>query len=196
MAFGTLSAGESQILIAIFLAELAFGFGLWRWLVAHGKIGAEHLEPSKKRRLYLLILVFLLAHIIAVSLGGFFSHFDRPWFAVAGAMEKGWVLSPAHYYIFFTCYPAYLIFGGAIYILVNNWLPDLWPSIKWPLIIVIGIPFIFIPALDGNLLDQNITIPESIYVTFYWVANLVWVALGIIPITYYAFRNFISDLSI
>jgi len=82
-----------------------------------------------------------------------------------------------------------------MYILVKKYLPSLVPKLKWPIIISAAIPFVFIPAIDGNLLDQTITIPEALYIAFYWIANFAWIGLGLGPIAYYAFKRFMGELT-
>ncbi len=196
MEFGTLTAYQSKLLVTIFLIETGAGLWLWTWLAAKGSASESSLSPKGRSRLYLYVFLLLLLLVLAVTLGGILSHFDRPWYAIRGVTNGGWVLSPAHYLIFLICYPAYIFLGGAIHILLKNWLPDLLLELKWPLVISVAVPFSFIPAIDGNLLDQNLTTAESFYITIYWVANLVWIIFGIVPVGFITLKRFMNELDL
>ena len=194
MMLDNLGSTESVLLASVFILEIGAGFWFLKWLKTPGRTEQYNLTARQRIRCYFLILLMLLLLVLSVTLGGILSHFDRPWYAVQGLNSNQWVLSKAHYYIFLICYPAYLIFGRAIYILLNNWLTELLPKLKKATLISSVIPFTFIPAVDGNLLDLNITFFESVYIAFYWVANLVWLAMGIIPITYTMLKGLVNDL--
>ena len=194
MELGILTTAESYLLIAIFFFEAVIGLLLWKWLRALGRGDEDSLSSSQRIRCYFLVLFFLALLVLSVTVGGVLSHFDRPWYAVQNLPGGQWVFSPAHYYIFLGCYPCYIIFGAGIYILLRNWLPSLLLALKVPLVISVFVPFVFVPAVDGNLLDLNITLMETAYITFYWAANLLWIVFGILPIAYSILLRLMEDI--
>ena len=195
MTFGILSPHEINLLLAIFMVEVATGFWMWRRLVTARIKDENSLSPQQRSWLYFYILALVLILVIAVTLGGILSHFDREWYIKMGAPEPSWTLSPAHYYIFLICYPVYVTVGLCMHILVKNHLPSLIDTLKRPIIIATAVPLIFIPAIDGNLLGANVTVPEMLYVGFYWIASAIWLGLGIAPITYNTMKRFVGELS-
>jgi len=196
MVFGTLTAATSKLLLAICATEMVVGVISWQWLAEKPRVNENRLSPQarSKHTLYLLGLLFLL--VIAVTIGGILSHFDRSFYIDDHPHNSGGMLSPAHYYIFTICYPAYFFTGVTMYTLVKKWIPSLLPKLKWPILIAAGIPFLFIPAIDGNLLDQNITVPAAIYVAFYWIINIVWLGAGLAPIGFQTLKRFMAELSL
>ena len=196
MSFGTLSSSEMNILLVIFVCEIAAGLWLWRRIATANVNDERNLSPQQRSWLYFYILALLLILVIAVTLGGILSHFDREWYIKLGAPENSWVLSPAHYYIFLLCYPIYISVGASMHLLVKKHLPSLIETLKRPIFISAALPLIFIPAIDGNLLSNNVTVPEILYVSFYWVASAIWLGLGIAPITYNTMKRFVGELSL
>jgi len=196
MSFGTLSSSEINLLLVIFACEVAAGFWLWRRIATAYINDERSLSPQQRSWLYFYVLALLLILVIAVTLGGILSHFDREWYIKLGAPKTNWVLSPAHYYIFMLCYPIYISVGACMYLLVNNHLPSLIEKLKYPIIISAGVPLIFIPAIDGNLLSYDVTVPEILYVSFYWTASAAWLGFGIAPITYNTMKRFVGELSL
>ena len=196
MAFGTLTAATTKLLLAIFTTEMVVGLLSWQWLAEKPRVNEQRLSPQARSKYYLYLLGLLFLLVIAVTVGGVLSHFDRSYYINDHPHNSAGSLSPAHYYIFTVCYPAYFFTGIAMYMLVKKWIPSLMPKLKWPILIACGIPFLFIPSIDGSLLDQNITVPAAIYVAFYWIINIVWLGAGLAPITFHTLKRLMTELSL
>jgi len=195
MTFTTLSPELGKILIIIFLIEITIGAGLW-WRLAKTNEATTN-TPEKGRSLTYLLTLFgaLFALILTVTIGGILAQMDRPFYAAGGATSSEWTLSPAHYIIFLTCYPVYLMLGALTYLIVKRNDPLALPSLRWSIMLASLMPMMFIPAVNGELLDNKTTTWETVYLGAYQVANIAWIALGLLPIGLYAVRKIMSGLS-
>jgi len=195
MTFANLSSDLAGILLIILLMEITIGAGLF-WRLHKAKSTSRESAPGQTSLTYLLSLLgVLFVLIITVTIGGILAQMDRPFYAAGGATSTEWTLSPAHYIIFLTCYPVYLMLGALTYLIVKQNDPLALPTLRWSILLASLMPMMFIPAVNGELLDNKTTPWETVYLGAYQVANIAWIALGLLPIGLYAVRKIMSGLS-
>ena len=191
MTIANLSPGLSVLLLGILFVELAIGALLWRWASNTPTPTAD----SPPNLTYLVaILALLLVLIITVTTGSILAQMDRPFYAAGGVSTSEWILTPAHYIMFLTCYPIYFITGAIFYHLIKKNDPAALPQMKWVIIAATVMPLMFIPAVNGDLLDKKVTTWETIYLGFYQAANVAWIILGLVPLGLYATRRIMASL--
>ena len=199
MTIANLSPGLSNLLIGIFLLELSIGAVLWWWLAKTKGAQLKATQPKSDTiapdQSYLIaIMALLLVLIITVTGGSILAQMDRPFYAAGGVGTSQWILTPAHYIMFLTCFPVYFITGALIYLLVKKHDPASLPKLKWFILVACLMPLMFIPAVNGDLLDNKVTMWETVYLGFYQAANIAWIAVGLVPVGLYAVRKILSGL--
>jgi methane/ammonia monooxygenase subunit C len=153
------------------------------WLVLWMTRPPNDAELDRSQRLWrhLAVLAWLIIFVSVVFLAaGVLVHQDAAWYQTADPGEQR--LPPAFRTIVFLCYPAYTAIGGALYLYLKTRLPGLLASLRWPLFVAVGAPFLFLPASDPAIFDQRLTLSEGLYLAAYWGTMFLWLAFGMAPL--------------
>jgi len=174
------------------LAVLGIAVWLWLWMTRPQNDG--DLEDSVRLRRHLAVLAWLAALVFFVFLAaGVLIQYDAAWFQTIHPDENR--LPPTFFTIFFVCYPAYIVLGGAIYLYMKTRLPDMLASVRWSLLIAVAAPFAFLPYYDAAIFDQRLTLSEGLYLTAYWLIFFLWLVAGVAPLMVHSFRAIAGSLA-
>lgn len=116
---------------------------------------------------------------VAAFAAGFLEYQDTPWQQIT-VSEFG--IQPPHLFAFLVVYPAYVLFGGAAYMVAQTRLPEMFPALRKHLLVALVIPFAFLPSFGPAVLDLTAEPSQFGWRAASWLLSLAWVVLGVAPL--------------